>query len=244
MSLTIVFQKETFDFGLEEPVTTPVTHPWQNFRGPNQWPRGNFSNHKTVVEEYMKAMSELGLVIMQRAVQILGLPPSDLDKYFRRPFSLLRFIHYPAAGGSKLGVGEHSDYGFLTMILQDERAPGLEARAHGEDGPWVPVAPVPGTLAVNIGDAMESWSGGRFRATPHRVINTSLEHGRLSVPFFFEPSLESVFGHAVEGAGRKGLTRNGQEPGQFCYGDHLYKAYIRSYPFLDNQPQQVAGGRG
>jgi isopenicillin N synthase-like dioxygenase len=190
-----------------------------------------------VVEEYMKAMNEIGLVIMRSAVRILGLPLSELDKYFHRPFSLLRFIHYPAAGGSKLGVGEHTDYGFLTMILQDHRAPGLEARAYGKDRPWVPVPPVPDTFAVNIGDAMESWSGGKFRATPHRVVNTSLEHGRLSVPFFFEPSLESVFGHAAGGAGN-GLTHNGQEPVQ-CYGDHLYRAYIRSYPFLGNHDAKI-----
>jgi isopenicillin N synthase-like dioxygenase len=141
-----------------------------NLRGNNQWPPGNNDDHKLAVAEYINAMHNVGMIIMQSAVRILGLPPSDVDKYFRQPFSLLRFINYPAVGGSKLGVGEHTDYGFLTMILQDQRAPGLEARAHGRTGPWVAVPPVEGTFAVNIGDAMESWSGGRFRATPQRVF--------------------------------------------------------------------------
>ena len=35
---------------------------------------------------------------------------------------------------------------------------------------WTPMPPLEGTIVVNIGDLLQFWSGGQFRATPHRVI--------------------------------------------------------------------------
>lgn len=54
----------------------------------------------------------------------------------------------PSTGSSGAGVvrcGEHSDYGSLTLLLQDS-AGGLEVR--GADGRWVQAQPVPGTILV------------------------------------------------------------------------------------------------
>ena len=168
-------------------------------------------------------MSAIGLLLMKSAGKILGRDDSDIDRYFSQPYALLRLIRYPASGGAKIGVGEHTDYGFLTMILQDPQVGGLEAK--GPSGEWVRVDPVPGTFAVNIGDAMAAWSGSRFQATPHRVVNASATQGRLSVPFFFEPSLESEFDGTM-------LSGNNADPVK-RYGEHLYRAYNRSYPFLE-----------
>ncbi|CAE7707326.1 unnamed protein product [Symbiodinium microadriaticum] len=203
-------------------------HKWQNLRGPNQWPmEQNCNPCKVTIAEYMDKMNTVGLIIMKSAGKILNQEVCDIDRYFSSPFSLLRLIRYPASGGAKIGVGEHTDYGFLTMIQQDPNVGGLEARTLS--GEWVSVDPVPGTFAVNIGDAMAAWSGGKFKATPHRVLNTSNDKERLSIPFFFEPSLESVFDSECGG----GLTWNESEPVRH-YGEHLYRAYIRSYPFLEN----------
>ena len=104
--------------------------------------------------------------------------------YTADPTILFRIFHYPPslpqAGG--WGVGEHTDYGLLTLLAQDD-AGGLQVRA--PDG-WIDAPPIPGTLVCNIGDMLDRLTGGRYRSTPHRVRNLS-GHDRLSFPFFLDP---------------------------------------------------------
>ena len=50
----------------------------------------------------------------------------------------------------------------------------------------VPVFPS-GTFVVNIGDTIEAWTHGAYRATLHRVKNSSNKH-RYSAPFFYQPN--------------------------------------------------------
>ncbi|KAI4364238.1 hypothetical protein MLD38_020358 [Melastoma candidum] len=75
-----------------------------------------------------------------------------------------------------LGMPPHSDYGFLTLLLQDEVA-GLQVH-HEEE--WVTVDPVPGSFAVNVGDHLEIFSNGRYRSVFHRVL-ANHEMSRVSV---------------------------------------------------------------
>ncbi|KAK7489017.1 hypothetical protein BaRGS_00019678 [Batillaria attramentaria] len=44
----------------------------------------------------------------------------------------------------------------------------------------------PNSLVMNIGDMLSAMSGGRFKATRHRVVDTGVD--RYSIPFFFEPN--------------------------------------------------------
>jgi isopenicillin N synthase-like dioxygenase len=49
------------------------------------------------------------------------------------------------------------------------------------------VAPEEGVFIVNIGDMLDKLTEGRYRSTPHRVLNASGRQ-RLSFPFFVDPS--------------------------------------------------------
>jgi isopenicillin N synthase-like dioxygenase len=80
-------------------------------------------------------------------------------------------------------VGEHTDYGLLTILLQDD-AGGLEVKSRSG---WVSAPPVPGSFVCNIGDMLDRMTGGLYRSTPHRVRNTA-PRDRLSFPFFFDPN--------------------------------------------------------
>jgi isopenicillin N synthase-like dioxygenase len=84
-------------------------------------------------------------------------------------------------------VGEHTDYGLLTLLGHDGSG-GLEVKT--SDG-WVPADPRPGAFVCNLGDMLERLTGGRFRSTPHRV-RTQGPAGRLSFPFFLDPSWDAV----------------------------------------------------
>ena len=75
----------------------------------------------------------------------------------------------------------HTDSGFLTLLAQDGVA-GLQVRA--ADGQWLEVPPRDDALVVNFGQVLERWSGGRIRATEHRVLGAGEE--RHAIAFFYE----------------------------------------------------------
>ena len=86
------------------------------------------------------------------------------SRYTRRPTLLFRIFHYPpsAANDARWGVGEHTDYGLLTLLAQDD-AGGLQVKtAHG----WLEAPPIPETLVCNIGDMLDRLTGGYYRSTP------------------------------------------------------------------------------
>lgn len=58
-------------------------------------------------------------------------------------------------------------------------------------GDWIPVPSIPGTLVVNVGDALQRWTNDHLRSTPHRVVNPQGEasyHSRYSVALFCDPN--------------------------------------------------------
>ena len=86
-------------------------------------------------------------------------------------------------------MGEHTDYGLLTILRQDDCG-GLQVKSrHG----WIEVPADPDVFVCNIGDMLDRMTGGRYRSTPHRVRNTS-GRSRLSFPFFFDPSWDAEIG--------------------------------------------------
>jgi isopenicillin N synthase-like dioxygenase len=106
----------------------------------------------------------------------------------------------------------------VTLLAQDG-VPGLQAR--GRDGAWIDIPPIEGTLAINFGGLVERWTGGRIRATEHRVISPNRE--RFSIPFFYEPRVDAVIAPLDDTA----------DFTPFSYGDHLWAAMCRFVEFRD-----------
>lgn len=154
-----------------------------------------------VVEDYMAACTALGRTLMRAIALSLKLDASHFQEQFEDPTTLFRIFNYPPHDGSKygeasLGVGEHTDYGFITLLHQDTSvAPGevnLEVRDLSSASKWIPAPPIRGTFVINLGDALEHCTGGLLRATPHRVRQrATATTGRLSFPFFFDPSFDA-----------------------------------------------------
>jgi len=86
-----------------------------------------------------------------------------------------------------LRCGEHSDYGSITLLIQD-REGGLEAKINDM---WKPLHPLPGTIIINVGDMLESLSGGMLPATLHKVVvsddGEDTVAARQSLAFFVQP---------------------------------------------------------
>ena len=84
---------------------------------------------------------------------------------------------------------------------------GLEMAANpraGGDGGWVAVNPVPGGIAVNIGDMLSRWSAGRLLSNLHRVrMPTAAEcqppRSRFSMAFFMQADKRALISSDREG---------------------------------------------
>jgi len=192
--------KEGLYLGSELAPDHPRVRAGTILHGPNLWP--DLPGFRETVLAYMDALSALGQALMRGCALGLGLP----EHYFAEhgtadPLLLLRLFNYPTRPApqdvaAQWGVGEHTDYGLLTMLWQDDVG-GLQVKT---DTGWVDAPPMPGTFVCNIGDMLDRMTGGRYRSVPHRVtINTS-GRDRLSIPLFFDPDFDTVI-QPVPGAG-------------------------------------------
>lgn len=131
-------------------------------------------------------------------MQILarGLPsfnPQILESFCHEPVATVRLLHYPPHPASDdprlVGAGAHTDFGAITLLLQ-EKGSGLQVKAP-ESGEWIDVPPQKGAYVVNVSDMLERWTSRKYKSNVHRVINTSGKD-RYSVPFFFDGNLDFV----------------------------------------------------
>lgn len=115
--------------------------------------------------------------------------------------SVFRLLYYPTLppsddydGETDIRAGAHSDYGTITLLFQRPGQPGLEIltseRGDSEEK-WYPV-PVNPTdepnvpILLNVGDALNFWTGGLLKSTVHRVIFPKDSRGedRYSMAYF------------------------------------------------------------
>jgi isopenicillin N synthase-like dioxygenase len=177
-------QKEGLYFGVELAADDPRVLAGTALHGPNLFPAEPGGLREAVLE-YMAALTRLGHRLMAGLALSLDLEESYFaDRCTGEPLILFRIFNYPPPTDLSLwGVGEHTDYGLLTILLQDD-AGGLEVKSRSR---WVPAPPVAGSFVCNIGDMLDRMTGGLFRSTPHRVRNPA-PRDRLSFPFFFDPN--------------------------------------------------------
>lgn len=177
--------KESFYIGAEVPADDPRVLAGRFNTGPNQWPVG-LANFAPTMQVYYQAVYALGADLVRGMALSLQLPADFFEAYLEDAAATLRLLHYPPQPTRPLpdekGCGAHTDFGGLTLLLQDSLG-GLQVwdRQHQD---WIDAPPVPGSFVVNIGDLFARWTNDRYVSTLHRVINRSGQR-RYSVPFFF-----------------------------------------------------------
>jgi isopenicillin N synthase-like dioxygenase len=180
--------KEGIYFGQELGAADARVRAGLPLHGPNLFPACP-SGLRAAVLDYIDAVTGLGHLLLRGISTGLGLEETWFDENLTAdPLVLFRIFHYPPLDrvDDRWSVGEHTDYGLITILAQDESG-GLEVG--GPDG-WIAAPPIEDAFVVNLGDMLERMTGGRYRSTPHRVRNAS-GLDRLSFPLFLDPGWDA-----------------------------------------------------
>ncbi|ADG79753.1 2-oxoglutarate-dependent ethylene/succinate-forming enzyme OS=Tsukamurella paurometabola (strain ATCC 8368 / DSM / CCUG 35730 / CIP 100753 / JCM 10117 /KCTC 9821 / NBRC 16120 / NCIMB 702349 / NCTC 13040) OX=521096 GN=Tpau_3166 PE=3 SV=1 [Tsukamurella paurometabola] len=222
--------REQIDIGPERAAPTGPGPDHRNLVGPNQWP-ANLPELRTVIERWDADLSRIALDLLTAWARSLGADPRVFDEAFTTdPATLIKIVRYPAGTDTEQGVGAHKDSGVLTLLLADPDSEGLQVLPPGADE-WVDVPPQPGTFIVNIGEMLEVGTEGYLRATEHRVVNRRAGADRISVPYFFNPSVHARMPQLPLPAGlRSGVTVDPENPIFDTYGENAWKSRLRAHP--------------
>jgi isopenicillin N synthase-like dioxygenase len=236
--------KEGLYFGSELPADHPRVREGWPLHGANLWP-AQLPELRPAVLDYMAATTRAAHGIVEGIALSLGLEARYFAAHYTSdPTILFRIFHYPAPRHEdhpeSWGVGEHTDYGLLTLLAQDDSG-GLQVKTPRG---WIDAPPLPGTLVCNIGDMLDRLTGGRFRSTPHRVRNDS-GRGRLSFPLFFDPDFAAEIvplpQHAVTDDSAIEADRAQRWDGasvhalEGTYGDYLLDKVSKVFPQLTHR---------
>ncbi|XP_066349983.1 flavanone 3-dioxygenase 2-like [Miscanthus floridulus] len=136
---------------------------------------------REAVEECYAKFTELGLLIQEVVNECMGLPPGFLRDYNSdRSFDFMAALRYfPTTEEEVNGISAHEDGNCITFVIQDGVG-GLEVL---NDGDWVPVEPVDGSIIVNLGDVIQVLSNNKLKSATHRVVRRPVH--RHSFAFFF-----------------------------------------------------------
>ncbi|CAM0953922.1 unnamed protein product [Alopecurus aequalis] len=179
---------------------------------------------RAALEEYTVAVREVGGRVLELMAQGLGLDRGALRRMVvdaAGSDELVRVNHYPACplASGVTGFGEHTDPQIIS-VLRSNRTGGLQIMLH--DGRWVPVAPDPDSLFVNVGDSLQVLTNGRFRSVKHRVVAPDAgKQSRLSVIYFGGPAATQRI------APLPGLMSKGEQSlyREFTWGEYKKAAY-------------------
>ena len=185
--------KEGYSYGFDWPAEQP---PDNALQGPNVWPASDpqegfdAEDFRTTMNDIYSDCYRVSQAIAAGLAQALE-QPALLDACQGsggETISLMRMFRYfpysadplgsngdatPAAGVPKIGSSPHTDWGFLTLVVQQDIGPGeggLEIWDHtSEQRGWLRVPSVPSSVVVNVGDYLSLLSRGRFVSPLHRV---------------------------------------------------------------------------
>ena len=227
--------KEGFYVGKEIPADDPRVVRKAFLMGPNLWPNPALIPEEVFrrpLEEYYDRIFALSLKVLDVVIKGLGFGDGYEDGVNGGVFkefvsndavASVRLLHYPpdeSGDERQLGAGAHTDFGAITLLLQD-KVGGLQVWDY-KDEIWRDVEPNPDAYVVNVGDMLQMWTAGTYKSSLHRVINRSGSE-RYSVPFFFDGNVDTILrpldGSSVKGGGKAlSVEEHMRERFQTSYG--------------------------
>lgn len=163
----------------------------------NVWPDAD--GFEAGVSTYFDEAARVARVMTRIFADALDLPADFFAARTGHSLDVMRMNNYALPPGTDVtldgdlvGMGEHTDYGIVTILWAD-RVRGLQVL--GSDGSWNDVAPADGALLINLGDVTARWTNERWMSTLHRVkppvIDGTIER-RRSVAFFHDGDVDAL----------------------------------------------------
>ncbi len=106
----------------------------------------------------------------------------------------MKVIRYPPRKSTlpgQFGVGAHSDFGGVTVLLQQPGKEGLEV-FFDDQQEWFGIPSLKDVFVINCGDMIMKWSDGVYKSAKHRVVNKSDEDERLSCATFWHGDVHAT----------------------------------------------------
>ncbi|XP_027363174.1 protein DMR6-LIKE OXYGENASE 1-like [Abrus precatorius] len=157
-----------------------LCHPLPDFLP--HWPSSPMDFRKEA-GTYAEETKHLFLTLMEAIEESLGIRKGDEEKdnilkELEDGSQMMMLNFYPTCPEPDLTLGmpPHSDYGFLTLLLQDE-VEGLQIQFQEQ---WFTVKPLKNAFVVNVGDHLEIYSNGKYKSVIHRVL-VNAEKNRTTV---------------------------------------------------------------
>ena len=163
----------------------------------NVWP--DVPDFERKVQTYFGEAARVARTMTSIFADALGLEPDFFADRTGHSLDVFRMNNYALPPGTDVtldgdltGMGEHTDYGIVTILWAD-RVRGLQVL--GADGSWNDVQPEAGALLINLGDVTARLTNERWMSTLHRVkppvIDGTIER-RRSAAFFHDGDVDAV----------------------------------------------------
>lgn len=201
---------------------------------PNLWPN-DLPELRVPWETTYQHLSRVANVLMKCCAVALNRTSEFFDPWMDRPVNVLRALYYPPQQEpplpGQLRAGVHCDYGTFTLITGEAQAGGLQVL--DRTGAWIDIPTSPSTLTVLVGDLLSEWTGNRWAAPLHRVVNpprrVAAHSDRLAFAFYANPNPDTP----VDGLGRLSSVEvePGYDPHHLTAGDHAMEKYVRQTSF-------------
>jgi len=191
---------EAFNVGRTLEDHPGASHP--EHHAANTWPA--VAGFRERVERHLDEAERVARTLVRIFADALGVDQQVLEDVTDRSIGVLRMNNYALPPGTRLeldgeltGMGEHTDFGIVTVLWADQ-VRGLQVL--GADGGWHDVSPADGALLVNLGDAMARWTNERWLSTLHRVKppvvagpdGTATVQRRRSAAYFHDGNADAV----------------------------------------------------
>ncbi|OAA67406.1 thymine dioxygenase [Cordyceps fumosorosea ARSEF 2679] len=217
--------KESLEIGRE---------PHESFR--NHWPaEAALPGFREEAMAFFETCKGLHVQVMRAVAVGMGLEDRHFDGYVDKGDNTLRLLHYPEvkadvfkANAGQVRAGEHSDYGSITLLFQDDRG-GLQVRS--PSGRFVDATPIPGTIVVNAGDLLARWSNDTIKSTVHRVVepphaaDVDVYPPRYSIAYFCNPNSDSL----IEAMPGTYANESDKKYGPILSGEYLIQRLAPTY---------------
>nr|QJD20742.1 gibberellin 2-oxidase [Litchi chinensis] len=156
---------------------------------------GHSQIFRSAVDEYISAVKKMAFEVLELMADGLRIQPRNvLSRLLKddKSDSCFRLNHYPPCpelqalnGRNLIGFGEHTDPQIIS-VLRSNNTSGLQILLRDET--WATVPPDHTSFFVNVGDALQVMTNGRFKSVKHRVL-ADTKKSRLSMIYFGAPPL-------------------------------------------------------